>query len=52
MPFPLRGRLPNKSTIPNFLDDFEVQEDITYSTLMAEVYLGRSSKETLPHVLV
>ena len=52
MPFPLRGRLPNKPTIPNFLDDFEVQEDITYSTLMAEVYLGRSSKETLPHFLV
>lgn len=52
MPFPLRGRLPNKPTIPNFLEDFEVQEDITYSTLMAEVYFGRSSKETLPHFLV
>lgn len=51
MPFPLRGRLPNKPTIPNFLEDFEVQEDITYFTLMTEVYFGRCSKETLPHLL-
>lgn len=52
MPFSLRGRLPNKPTSPNFLEDCEVQEDITNSTLMAEVYFGRYSKETLPHLLV
>lgn len=51
MPFPLWEGLANIPTVPNFLDDFEIQEANTYSTLMAEVCFGRTSKETLTHLL-
>lgn len=49
MPFPLWEGLANIPTVPNFLDDFEIQEANTYSTLMAEVCFGKTSKETLSY---
>lgn len=49
MPFPLWEGLANIPTVPNFLGDFEIQKTTTYSTVMAEVCFGRTSKETLSY---
>lgn len=48
--FLLQGGLPNKLTVSNLFEDFEVQDATTYFTLMADVCLGRTSEEILTHL--